>query len=114
MAIQPWDYITSNNLGYLEGTAIKYLSRWRSKNGIEDLRKAIHFIEKLIEVELARSGASPVEHRSISTALLNKLVDESLATRFYVASATTESCGTPYCLPTGELNDIAIMRPDSA
>ena len=46
-----WDYIIDNNLGYLEGTAIKYLTRWRKKNGIEDLRKAIHFIEKLIEVE---------------------------------------------------------------
>lgn len=46
-----WDYIMSNELGYLEGTAIKYLTRWRKKNGVEDLRKAIHFIEKLIEVE---------------------------------------------------------------
>ena len=49
-----WDYIIDNNLGYLEGTAIKYLTRWRKKNGIEDLRKAIHFIEKLIEVESAK------------------------------------------------------------
>lgn len=51
MAIQPWDYIVSNNLGYLEGNAVKYLSRWRRKNGVEDLRKAIHYIEKLIELE---------------------------------------------------------------
>jgi len=51
--IEPWDYITANNIGYLDGTAIKYLSRWKEKNGIEDLRKAIHFIEKLIEVEMA-------------------------------------------------------------
>lgn len=51
MAIQPWDYIVSNNLGYLEGNAVKYLSRWRQKNGIEDLKKAIHYIEKLIEIE---------------------------------------------------------------
>ena len=28
-----WDYIIDNNLGYLEGTAIKYLTRWRKKNG---------------------------------------------------------------------------------
>lgn len=51
MAIQPWDYIVSNNLGYLEGNAVKYLSRWREKNGVEDLKKAIHYIEKLIEIE---------------------------------------------------------------
>lgn len=50
-----WDYILSNELGYLEGTAIKYLTRWRKKNGVEDLKKAIHFIEKLIEVESAKS-----------------------------------------------------------
>ena len=51
MAIEPWDYISSNGIGYLDGSAIKYLSRWKEKNGIEDLKKAIHFIEKLIEVE---------------------------------------------------------------
>jgi len=50
-AIQPWDYIIANGMGFLEGSAIKYLSRFREKNGVEDLRKAIHFIEKLIEVE---------------------------------------------------------------
>lgn len=51
-----WDYIMSNNLGYLEGTAIKYLTRWQKKNGVEDLKKAVHFIEKLIEVEEAKKN----------------------------------------------------------
>ena len=46
-----WDYILANDLGYLEGTAIKYLTRWKKKNGVEDLYKAIHFIEKLIETQ---------------------------------------------------------------
>jgi hypothetical protein len=55
-AIQPWDYIAANNLGYFEGSAIKYLSRWKDKGGIEDLRKARHFVEKLIEIELAKSA----------------------------------------------------------
>ena len=50
-AIQPWDFIVSNNLGYLEGNVIKYVSRWRQKGGVEDLRKAKHYIEKLIEME---------------------------------------------------------------
>ena len=53
--IQPWDYIIANNIGYLEGTAIKYLSRWKRKNGLQDLYKAKHFIEKLIEVEEAKA-----------------------------------------------------------
>jgi hypothetical protein len=49
--LEPWDVVLAWNLGYLEGTALKYIARWRDKNGIEDLKKAIHFLEKLIEVE---------------------------------------------------------------
>lgn len=49
--IEPWDVVIAWNLGYLDGTALKYIARWRDKNGIEDLKKAIHFLEKLIEVE---------------------------------------------------------------
>lgn len=48
--IQPWDYIISNGIGYMEGNVIKYVSRWRDKGGIEDLRKARHYLDKLIEV----------------------------------------------------------------
>lgn len=49
--IQPVEYIYWNNIGYLEGNAIKYLTRWRLKNGVEDLRKARHYIDLLIEME---------------------------------------------------------------
>ena len=49
-AIQPWDFIVQNNMGYLEGCIIKYVSRYKEKNGIEDLIKASHYLEKLIEV----------------------------------------------------------------
>lgn len=38
-------------LGYFDGNAVKYLSRWRHKGGIEDLKKARHYIDKLIELE---------------------------------------------------------------
>lgn len=54
--IQPWDYIASNGIPYLEGCAIKYLSRWREKGGVNDLRKARHYIDKLIELE-TKDGA---------------------------------------------------------
>ena len=54
LAIQPWDYIAGNGIGYLEGCAIKYLSRWRDKGGVDDLRKAQHYIEKLIELEVSK------------------------------------------------------------
>jgi Protein of unknwon function (DUF3310) len=47
--IQPWDFIVTNNLGYLEGNIIKYVSRHREKGGVTDLLKAKHYLEKLIE-----------------------------------------------------------------
>ena len=48
-SIQPWDYIIANDLGYLEGNIIKYVSRWKDKGGVEDLKKAQHYLQKLIE-----------------------------------------------------------------
>lgn len=48
-AIQPIEYIMSNNLGFCEGNVIKYISRWREKGGLNDLLKAKHYIEFLIE-----------------------------------------------------------------
>jgi hypothetical protein len=50
-AIQPWDYIIANDLGYLEGNIVKYISRWKDKGGVEDIRKVIHYAQKLIEVQ---------------------------------------------------------------
>lgn len=54
MKIQPFEYIHANGIGFAEGNVIKYVSRWRSKNGIEDLKKARHFIDLLIEAETNR------------------------------------------------------------
>jgi hypothetical protein len=48
--IQPWDYIIANDLGFLEGNAIKYITRWKEKDGLQDLRKARHYLDKLIEI----------------------------------------------------------------
>lgn len=48
--IQPWDYIVSNNIPFLEGNIIKYVTRWKEKGGIADLQKAKHYLDKLIEV----------------------------------------------------------------
>ena len=50
-AIQPWDYIVGNNLGYLEGNIVKYVSRWKDKGGVDDLKKAQHYLTKLIETQ---------------------------------------------------------------
>jgi hypothetical protein len=48
---EPWDVVEAWHLGYFDGTALKYIARWRSTNDLEDLQKAIHFLEKLIETE---------------------------------------------------------------
>jgi hypothetical protein len=54
-AVQPWDFIVANNMGYLEGCIVKYVSRYKDKNGVEDLIKASHYLDKLIEVERAKN-----------------------------------------------------------
>ena len=51
LKIQPVQYIHANGLGFCEGSVVKYITRWRDKGGIEDLRKARHFIDLLIELE---------------------------------------------------------------
>ena len=49
--IEPIDFINANNLDYLEGNIIKYVSRYKFKNGEEDLLKAQFYINMLIERE---------------------------------------------------------------
>lgn len=54
-AVQPWDAMQAwmspqQFIGFLRGNAIKYLARCDDKGGIEDLRKARHYLDKLIEV----------------------------------------------------------------
>lgn len=51
LKIQPVEFIHANNIPYLEGNVIKYVSRWRSKGGVKDLEKAKHYIDLLIELE---------------------------------------------------------------
>ena len=51
--VQPVEFCQRNELNYCESAAIKYLCRHRDKNGIDDLRKAKHYIELLIEIEYA-------------------------------------------------------------
>lgn len=51
MKIQVVEFCQRNELNFCESSAIKYLCRHRKKNGIEDLKKAKHFINLLIELE---------------------------------------------------------------
>ena len=60
MAIQPVEFIHRNGIGFIEGSVIKYVSRWRKKNGVEDLKKARHFLDLLIEMEVANDAEGRV------------------------------------------------------
>ena len=52
MIIQPLEYALANNLGVCEHAVVKYISRWKLKGGVSDLRKARHYIDILIEQEI--------------------------------------------------------------
>lgn len=54
--IQPWDAMEAwmsreAFAGYLTGNVVKYIARYKDKNGVEDLRKARHYLDRLIEIE---------------------------------------------------------------
>lgn len=55
--LEHWDMVSMFNLDYFQGQVSRYLFRWKNKNGLEDLRKARHFLDKYIELEVAK-GAS--------------------------------------------------------
>lgn len=50
LAIQPIEYILKNGLGWLEGNAIKYITRHKQKGEKQDIEKAIHYLKILLEV----------------------------------------------------------------
>lgn len=58
LLMQPVEFIHYNELGFCEGNVVKYISRWRQKNGIADLEKAKHYIELLIEMEKKRGSTA--------------------------------------------------------
>ena len=54
--IQHWDYVVANDLDYFQAQITKYVTRHKKKNGLQDLKKAQHFLEKYIEVETRRKA----------------------------------------------------------
>lgn len=51
MKLSPLEYILANDLGFVEGCIIKYISRYKNKHGLEDLKKVKHYVEILIQQE---------------------------------------------------------------
>jgi hypothetical protein len=56
MAIQPIEFIHANNLDFIQGSIVKYITRFRQKNGEEDIRKIIHYCELLLELEYKKES----------------------------------------------------------
>lgn len=54
-SIQHWDFAAQRGYDYFQGQITKYVDRWKNKNGLQDLKKAQHFLEKYIE--LVEAGA---------------------------------------------------------
>lgn len=69
MKIQPVEFIHANDIPFIEGNVIKYVTRWQSKGGVADLEKAKHFIELLIEME-TREGKVSVP-KPLAVAIVN-------------------------------------------
>jgi len=61
MKIQPVEFIHANNIGFIEGCVIKYVARWRTKGGLQDLNKAKHFIDLLIDLEGEGNERLPID-----------------------------------------------------
>ena len=58
LVIQPFEFIERNGIGFSAGNIIKYVCRYKTKNGIEDLKKARHYIDLLIDLEKGKNYAS--------------------------------------------------------
>ena len=61
------DYITSKNMSFLEGNVIKYVTRYKMKNGLEDLKKAQWYLNRLIEITIREEKESGKEYKYYNT-----------------------------------------------
>ena len=69
--IQHWDYVVANDLDYFQAQITKYVARWKNKNGMDDLLKAQHFLEKYIELNQVRSIKEVIEDAVVDFAVKN-------------------------------------------
>jgi len=69
LKIQPVEYIVANKLSFLEGNVVKYITRHKQKNGVEDIKKVIHYCELILQLEYGQSKLK------FDDATLNKILD---------------------------------------
>ena len=68
-SVEPWDIVTMYNLDYFLGSALKYILRHERKGGIQDIQKAIHFLEKWVELRQPKQqtdvNTSPIRYNKV-------------------------------------------------
>jgi hypothetical protein len=92
--IEPWDFIEEHDIPFLEGCAIKYLTRWPDKGGLADLDKATHFMEKVLEVKIQnplRTGPGILDPLALGTHLRDDLAWRAMALREYCQHNTLDT-----------------------
>lgn len=76
--VEHWDVIEKYRVGYLEGCASKYVLRWRRKNGLQDLCKAAHFLQKLYEVRSDMSFSEYLNRMpNVPNAVVSRLCEDA-------------------------------------
>lgn len=76
MAMQPFELISKIRPNFFVGNVIKYISRWRRKNGLEDLQKALHYVEYIIENNIYQGEVPGAMIRLNKFYSLNKMAPE--------------------------------------
>ena len=80
-SFQHWDWVVDNNVPYHEGNFTKYMSRWRKKNGIQDLQKSYHYglkIYSLIEEGRVSENPTDVDVKALSDAYQLSTVESQI------------------------------------
>lgn len=73
---QHWDFVNDANIPYLIGCATKYVSRWQDKNGCEDLKKAIHYLQKADELHVRPKKTWRSDERDNAPAAWERFVSQ--------------------------------------
>ena len=60
--IQPIEYIHLNKLTYMQGCCIKYITRYKDKNGVEDLMKIKHYVDLILQLEYGIENPKGIEY----------------------------------------------------
>ena len=61
--VQHWDFVHMHNMDYFQAMIFRYILRWKDKDGLKDLHKAQHFLEKYIELQPGELTATEIQER---------------------------------------------------